>query len=35
MQEDSEEEITQEDLIDAGLIGGAGARERRERIGKY
>ena len=34
MQEDSKEEITQDDLIAAGLIGGAGARERRERIGK-
>lgn len=34
MQEDSKEEITQDDLMAAGLIGGAGARERRERIGK-
>ncbi len=28
------EEITQEDLIDAGLIGGSGAKEKREKIGK-
>ena len=34
MQGDSKEEITQDDLMAAGLIGGAGARERRERIGK-
>jgi ribonuclease M5 len=34
MQEDSKEEITQDDLIAAGLIGGVGAKERREKIGK-
>jgi ribonuclease M5 len=34
MQEDTKEEITQDDLMAAGLIGGAGAKERRERIGK-
>jgi ribonuclease M5 len=28
------EEITQEDLISAGLIGGLGSKERRERLGK-
>lgn len=28
------EEISQDDLIDAGLIGGAGAKERREKLGK-
>lgn len=33
MDEDALEEISQQDLIDAGLIGGAGARERRERLG--
>jgi len=34
MHEEAAEEITQDDLIDAGLIGGAGARERREKLGK-
>jgi ribonuclease M5 len=34
MCEEEGEEITQEDLIDAGLIGGKGARERREKLGK-
>lgn len=34
MQEDVIEEITHDDLIAAGLIGGAGAKERREKIGK-
>lgn len=28
------EEMTQDDLIDAGLIGGKGAKERREKLGK-
>ena len=27
-------EITQQDLIDAGLVGGEGAKERREKLGK-
>lgn len=34
MQETIMEEITQEDLITAGLIGGEGAKERREWLGK-
>ena len=34
MQEDVTEQITHDDLIAAGLIGGAGAKERREKIGK-
>lgn len=34
MSETIMEEITQEDLIDAGLIGGLGAKERRESLGK-
>lgn len=34
MQEDVKEEITQGDLIAAGLIGGTQAKERREKIGK-
>ncbi|KOP70363.1 ribonuclease M5 [Cytobacillus solani] len=34
MHEETVEEITQEDLITAGLIGGEGARERREKLGK-
>ena len=34
MQEDSIEEITHEDLIASGLMGGAGAKVRRERMGK-
>lgn len=34
MQEDVKEEITHEDLITAGLIGGSGAKERREKLGK-
>lgn len=34
MKEDAPEEITQEDLIDAGLIGGPGASEKRARLGK-
>lgn len=34
MHEAFVEEITQEDLITAGLIGGDGARERREKLGK-
>ncbi|MFJ7978587.1 ribonuclease M5 [Peribacillus sp. JNUCC 23] len=33
MDEDAGEEISKEELIDAGLIGGAGARERREQLG--
>ena len=27
------EEISQQDLVDAGLIGGAGAKDRREKLG--
>ncbi|QED45875.1 ribonuclease M5 [Cytobacillus dafuensis] len=34
MHEEIVETITQEDLIAAGLIGGSGARERREKLGK-
>lgn len=34
MQEEIVEEITQEDLIVAGLVGGPGAKERRERLGE-
>lgn len=34
MHEDVVEEITQDDLILANLIGGKGARERREKLGK-
>ncbi len=34
MSETIREQIPQEDLIDAGLIGGLGAKERRERLGK-
>ncbi|KAB7664939.1 ribonuclease M5 [Bacillus sp. B1-b2] len=34
MQEIVEVDITKEDLIDAGLIGGAGSKERREQLGK-
>lgn len=34
MSESIVEEMTQEDLIDAGLIGGEGAKEKRERLGK-
>jgi ribonuclease M5 len=34
MHEDVIEQITQEDLITAGLIGGTGAKERREKLGK-
>ncbi|WP_462410007.1 ribonuclease M5 [Neobacillus sp. Marseille-QA0830] len=34
MQEGLTEEITQEDLVTAGLIGGAGAKERRIRLGE-
>lgn len=34
MQEEIEELITQGDLIDAGLIGGEGAKERRIKLGK-
>lgn len=34
MENEANEEITQEDLILAGLIGGAGAKERREKLGK-
>ena len=33
MDEEASEEISQQDLIDAGLIGGSGAKERRERLG--
>ncbi|WP_077210337.1 ribonuclease M5 [Bacillus dakarensis] len=34
MQEEVVEEITQEDLVLAGLVGGPGSRERREKLGK-
>ncbi|UII57792.1 ribonuclease M5 [Cytobacillus spongiae] len=34
MSEAPKEEITQEDLLDAGLVGGEGSKERRERLGK-
>ena len=34
MQESPKEQITNEDLITAGLIGGSGAKERREKLGK-
>jgi ribonuclease M5 len=34
MHEEIQEEITQEDLVIAGLIGGAGSKERRIRLGK-
>ncbi|MCM3588578.1 ribonuclease M5 [Mesobacillus maritimus] len=34
MQEHVKEEITREDLLDAGLIAGEGAKERREKLGK-
>ncbi|WNS75540.1 ribonuclease M5 [Bacillus sp. DTU_2020_1000418_1_SI_GHA_SEK_038] len=34
MHEEVEEIITQEDLLAAGLIGGSGARERREKLGR-
>ena len=34
MQEAIKEEITKEDLTDAGIIGGAESKERREQIGK-
>jgi len=33
MDEEAPEEISQQDLVDAGLIGGAGAKDRRERLG--
>jgi ribonuclease M5 len=34
MHEEISEEITQEDLLIAGLIGGPGAKERRIQLGK-
>ncbi|RHW31795.1 ribonuclease M5 [Neobacillus notoginsengisoli] len=34
MNEEAAEEITQDDLIDAGLIGGHGSSEKRARLGK-
>src|SRR5690606_30931206 len=34
MQEEAKEEITHEDLITAGLIGGDGAKVRREKLGR-
>jgi ribonuclease M5 len=34
MDETAKEEITREDLLDAGLIAGEGAKDRRERLGK-
>lgn len=33
MDEDASEEVSQLDLVDAGLIGGAGAKDRRDRLG--
>ncbi|PLS15110.1 ribonuclease M5 [Bacillus sp. M6-12] len=33
MLEEAKEEISAEDLMDAGLVGGAGSRERREKLG--
>ena len=33
MDEEAPEEISQQDLVDAGLIGGAGAKDRREKLG--
>lgn len=35
MSEAIKEEITQEDLITAGLIGGSGSKERRIMLGKF
>ncbi|MBN6889757.1 ribonuclease M5 [Cytobacillus horneckiae] len=35
MNEEAVSDITQDDLITAGLIGGAGSRERREKLGQY
>ncbi|MBY0095489.1 ribonuclease M5 [Mesobacillus maritimus] len=34
MDEKAKEEITREDLLDAGLIAGEGAKDRREKLGK-
>lgn len=34
MNEEAEEVVTQDDLLAAGLIGGTGAKERREKLGK-
>lgn len=34
MRTDVQEQITKEDLLDAGLIGGVGSKEKRERLGK-
>jgi ribonuclease M5 len=34
MDDNAREEITREDLIDAGLIAGPGAKQRREKLGK-
>lgn len=34
MYDAEDPEITQQDLIDAGLVGGEGAKERREKLGK-
>ena len=34
MTEETEESVTYEDFLDAGLIGGAGSRERRDKLGK-
>ncbi|SFD01171.1 RNAse M5 [Bacillus sp. OV322] len=34
MDEEAKEEISKEDLADAGLIGGEGSRQRRERLGQ-
>ncbi|PAQ14868.1 ribonuclease M5 [Bacillus sp. FJAT-42315] len=34
MEQEAAEQITKEDLVDAGLIGGAQAKERREKLGE-
>ena len=35
MDEEAPEEISHQDLVDAGLIGGAGAKDRREKLGIF
>ena len=35
MDDAAKEEITREDLLDAGLVAGDGAKEKREKLGKY
>lgn len=34
IEDDANEEITKEDLVTAGLIGGSGSKERREKLGR-